>query len=120
MKRSPGRHSLRFRILAVALLIGPVCFFDSCRSQPASTGALPENWGVRKAVPFETVKKDFADPEKTDNGHYEIEALHHIRKAEGKTQLTSDDVEAYRSQDKAEENRHQGLERVTPSQPDET
>src|SRR4030043_830415 len=63
MWRPFSRLSLRLRVLILAVLIGAPGLFESCRSQPTSTGALPANWGVRKAVPFETVRKNFREPD---------------------------------------------------------
>jgi hypothetical protein len=63
--------SQRFNLptaLIFAVLLGSVCLFESCRSKdapapsaPAST--VPVNRGVRTAVPFETVRASFKDPD---------------------------------------------------------
>ncbi len=63
MHRPLGRISLCLWVLLVAVLIGAPCLFESCRSQRSSTGSLPSNWGVRKAVPFETVRASFENPD---------------------------------------------------------
>jgi hypothetical protein len=63
MHRSNFRLSFRLRILLLAVLICAPGLFESCTSQRTSTGSLPANWGVRKGVPFETIQKNFADPD---------------------------------------------------------
>ncbi len=63
MWRPFSRLSLRLRVLILAVLIGAPGLFESCRSQPTSTGALPENWGVRKNIPFEDIQNKFAEPD---------------------------------------------------------
>jgi len=63
MHRSNRRLSFRLRILLLAVLICAPGLFESCKSQLTSTATLPANWGVRKAVPFETIQKNFADPD---------------------------------------------------------
>jgi len=63
MHRPLGRISPCLRVLIAVVLIGAPCLFESCRSQRSSTGSLPANWGVRKAVPFETVQASFSNPD---------------------------------------------------------
>jgi hypothetical protein len=63
MHRSKRRLSFSLRILLLAVLIFAAGLFESCKSQRTSTGALPANWGVRKALPFETVRKNFREPD---------------------------------------------------------
>jgi hypothetical protein len=53
----------RIAILAIIAILSVFGLLESCRPQKTSTGLPPANWGVRKAVPFETLKAGFADPD---------------------------------------------------------
>lgn len=58
-----SRPSLSSKLLILAVLIGAAGLSEACRSRdvPAPTG--PANRGIRAAVPFETVRASFPDPD---------------------------------------------------------
>ena len=49
--------------LCVALFIGTAILSVSCQSPRTSTGSPPTNWGVRRALPYEAVRKNFREPD---------------------------------------------------------
>ncbi len=63
MHGSSCRLSSRLWILLLAAFICAGMLFVSCTSRQTSTANKPANWAVRKAVPFETIQKNFADPD---------------------------------------------------------
>ncbi len=57
------RPSLSSRLLILAVLIGAAGLSGACRSRNAPAPTGPANRGIRTAVPFETVRSSFQDPD---------------------------------------------------------
>jgi hypothetical protein len=60
---SMSRLSPGLRILMAAALTGALGLAEACRPQSPSAPPGPANRGVRTAVPFETVRASFRDPD---------------------------------------------------------
>jgi hypothetical protein len=63
-----SRPSILPTAVILAVVLGSVCPFESCRSKDApvpstAASAMSANRGVRTAVPFETVRASFKDPD---------------------------------------------------------
>ncbi len=63
MENDASRRRPRFPAICMAALTGVMALAFSFESPQATTGSRPQNWGVRKALPFETVRRDFREPD---------------------------------------------------------
>jgi alpha-L-rhamnosidase len=63
MHRPLGRFTLSLFVPVLAVLIGVPCLLESCRSRHHGMSSPPSNWGVRRSVPFETVRASFESPD---------------------------------------------------------
>jgi hypothetical protein len=59
----PHRSLIALPIFALVLVLCGAVLPTGCRSHPAAAIPGPENWGLRKALPFETVRSEFAAPD---------------------------------------------------------
>jgi len=63
MNRPRARTSTKIPNLAAAAVLACLTLFAACGPKPAPAPPSPENAGMRKAVPFETVRARFKDPD---------------------------------------------------------
>ena len=63
MDRQEKNIPPRFWRMILAPALGALAFFSACESKRIQAPPPPSNWGVKRAVPFETLRADFKNPD---------------------------------------------------------